>query len=235
MITYKLVWDDFCSWYLEIVKPNYGESIDIKTYEETIKNLEKILKLLHPFMPFISEEIWHSIDNREDDIIIAEWPQTTNLQESILSDFSLAAEVVSSLRNFRKQKQIPNKEKISLFIKENEDLNKDMDSIIVKLGNLETLDYTDKKINLSFNFMVGSNEYFIPFNQNIDIKEEKEKIKKELDYTKGFLKIVEGKLSNKKFVENAPTHLVENEKNKMEDAKRKIEILNNKLESLSTN
>ena len=235
MITYKLVWDDFCSWYLEIVKPNYGESIDQITYTQTISYLEKVLKLLHPFIPFVSEEIWHLIDDRENDIIIAEWPQTTNFQESILSDFSVTAEVVSSLRNFRKQKQIPNKEKISLFIKENEELSKNMDPIISKLGNLETIEYTDKKIDLSFNFMVGSNEYFIPFNQNIDIQEEKEKIKKELNYTKGFLKIVKNKLSNKKFVENAPTHLVENEKNKMLDAKRKIEILNNKLESLSKN
>ncbi|MBT4217112.1 MAG: valine--tRNA ligase [Flavobacteriales bacterium] len=233
MITYKLVWDDFCSWYLEIVKPTYGSAIDKKTYNKTIDNLEKLLKLLHPFMPFLSEEIWHLIDERKEDIIVAEWPKEKKVEENILSDFDVVSEVVSSIRNFRIQKQIPNKEVISLFVKENEKLCKNMDSIICKLGNIKTIEYTNDKLDVAFSFRVKSNEYFIPLEGNIDIEGEIQKLQKELDYTKGFLKSVNGKLNNERFVNNAPDQVVVNEKKKQADAKQKIEILEKQIASLS--
>jgi len=233
MITYKLVWDDFCSWYLEIVKPTYGSAIDKETYNKTIDNLEKLLKLLHPFMPFLSEEIWHLIDERKEDIIVAEWPKENKLEETILSDFDVVSEVVSSIRNFRIQKQIPNKEVISLFVKENEKLCKNMDSIICKLGNIKTIEYTNDKLDVAFSFRVKSNEYFIPLEGNIDIEGEIEKLQKELDYTKGFLKSVNGKLNNERFVNNAPDQVVVNEKKKQADAKQKIEILEKQIALLS--
>ncbi|MBT6815249.1 MAG: valine--tRNA ligase, partial [Flavobacteriales bacterium] len=233
MTTYKLVWDDFCSWYLEIVKPTYGSAIDKKTYNKTIDNLEKLLKLLHPFMPFLSEEIWHLIDERKEDIIVAEWPKEKKVEENILSDFDVVSEVVSSIRNFRIQKQIPNKEVISLFVKENEKLCKNMDSIICKLGNIKTIEYTNDKLDGAFSFRVKSNEYFIPLEGNIDIEGEIQKLQKELDYTKGFLKSVNGKLNNERFVNNAPDQVVVNEKKKQADAKQKIEILEKQIASLS--
>ena len=233
MGTYKLVWDDFCSWYLEIVKPNYGSPIDSTTYAETIKQLEKILKLLHPFMPFLSEEIWHLIDNRKEDIIVADWPLVGIVNEQLLSDFENTKEVVAGIRTIRKQQNIANKEQLELLIIENQKSNANLDAIVVKLGNLSSIRTTIEKLNGAFNFMVKSNEYFIPLAGNIDVALEIKKLKKELDYTKGFLKSTETKLGNERFVNNAPQQVVANEKNKMNDAKAKIEIIEIKIKNLS--
>ena len=233
MSTYKLIWDDFCSIYLEIIKPDYQKPIDQKTYNQTIVFLEDILKLLHPFMPFLTEEIWHSIDNRENDIIVASWPESNTFNKELISDFDRTMEVVSGIRNIRKEKNIAKKEAIELHIIEHEKPKHNHDSIILKLGNLSTLSYREKKIEQAFSFMVKSNEYFVPLTDSFDKETELAKLNKDLDYTKGFLKIVESKLSNKKFVENAPKNLVENEQNKLKDAKEKIRILTEKITSLS--
>ena len=232
MSTYKLIWDDFCSWYLEIIKPNYGSPIDRNTYKSTIIYLEKLLKLLHPFMPFLSEEIWHLIDERKEDIIIAEWPKSKKIEESILKRFHVTSEVVSSVRNFRKQQQISPKEKITLLIKENGLLLKNQDSIICKLANLEVINYVDRKPSNTFSFMIESNEYFIPYEQDIDVKSEIKKLQKELDYMNGFLNSVESKLQNEKFIKNAPHSLVEKERKKKKDAKEKILILEKRIKSM---
>ncbi|MBT3418123.1 MAG: valine--tRNA ligase [Flavobacteriales bacterium] len=231
MGTYKLVWDDFCSWYLEMIKPAYGSPIDSITYNKTIEQLEKILKLLHPFMPFISEEIWHLIKEREEDIIVSDWPEANTIDENLLSDFDFTTEIVSGIRNIRKQQNIPNIEKLELKVIS--DTENKMDVIIQKLCNLSEINYVTEKISGAFSFMVKSNEYFVPLSDSIDVEAEIEKLQKELDYTKGFLKIVEGKLSNDKFVQNAPQQLVDNEKNKLADAKTKIEILAEKISALS--
>ncbi len=234
MGTYKLVWDDFCSWYLEIVKPNYGSPIDSTTYAKTIEQLEKILKLLHPFMPFLTEEIWHLIDDRKEDIIVANWPKSGTVKEQLLADFENTTEVVSGIRTIRKEQNIANKEQLELLVIENQKASNNLTAIIVKLGNLSTLDTTTEKPNGAFSFMVKSNEYFIPLGNNIDVSAEIEKLQTELDYTIGFLKSVEGKLSNDRFVNNAPEQVVENEKNKMTDAKAKIEILATKIKDLAS-
>ncbi|MEE2700388.1 MAG: valine--tRNA ligase [Bacteroidota bacterium] len=233
MSTYKLVWDDFCSWYLEIVKPNYGSQIDTITYDKTIEQLEKVLKLIHPFTPFLSEEIWHLIDDRTNDIIVADWPKAKDFEEIILSDFDIISEVVSAIRNFRKQKQVPRKELFNLLVKENKMLCRNMDPIICKLGGLDCVEYVGEKPSGTYSFMVKANEYFIPLSDSVDVGVELEKLQKELDYTEGFLKSVEGKLSNEKFVQNAPQSLVEKEKKKQADAKAKIEILAGKISALS--
>ena len=233
MSTYKLVWDDFCSWYLEIVKPNYGSPIDSVTYNKTIQQLEKVLKLLHPFMPFLSEEVWYLIDNRENDIIVADWPKAEKVEEILLNDFDIVSEVVSSIRNFRKQKQVSNKEQFSLLVKENKKLCRNMDPIICKLGNIDSIEYVSEKPSGAYSFMVKANEYFIPLSDSINVEVEIEKLQKELDYTKGFLKSVEAKLSNEKFVQNAPQALVDKERKKQADAKAKIEILADKIAAIS--
>ena len=229
MGTYRLVWDDFCSWYLEIVKPNYGSPIDSTTYAKTIEQLEKILKLLHPFMPFLTEEIWHLIDDRKEDIIVANWPKAGTVKEQLLADFENTTEVVAGIRTIRKEQNIANKEQLELLVIDNQKSSNNLTAIIAKLGNLSTIDTTTEKPNGAFSFMVKSNEYFIPLNDNIDVAAEIEKLQKELDYTKGFLKSVEGKLGNDRFVNNAPEQVVINEKNKMTDAKAKIEILETKI------
>ena len=233
MGTYKLVWDDFCSWYLEIVKPNYGSPIDSTTYAETIKQLEKILKLLHPFMPFLTEEIWHLIDNRKEDIIVADWPVAGIIDGRLLSDFENTKEVVAGIRTIRKQQNIANKEKLELLVIENQKSNTNLDAIVLKLGSLSNMNITMEKLNNAFSFMVKSNEYFIPLAGNIDVALEIEKLQKELDYTIGFLKSVECKLSNASFINNAPNQVVINEKNKLTDAKTKIKIIETKIKNLS--
>ena len=232
MGTYRLVWDDFCSWYLEMVKPNYGSPMDSVTYAKTIEQLEKILKLLHPFMPFLSEEIWHLIDGRKEDIIVAEWPKATTVNKQLLADFENTTEVVAGIRTIRKEQNIANKEQLELLVIDNQKSNTNLDAIIAKLGNLTSVHTTNEKPSGAFSFMVKANEYFIPLSDNIDIAGEIEKLEKELNYTKGFLKSVEGKLSNERFVNNAPEKVVVNEKNKMADAKAKIEILNTKIKDL---
>ena len=235
MSTYKLIWDDFCSWYLEIVKPNYGSPIDNITYQKTIQQLEKILKLLHPFMPFLSEEIWHLVKEREEDIIIANWPKAGAIDTSLLYDFETITEVIAGIRTIRKRENIPNKEPLSLEVINHQIQSNNLNTIIAKLGNLSVINTIAEKPASSFSFMVKSNEFFIPIGNTIDVTFELEKLQKELDYNKGFLNSVESKLNNERFVTSAPKQVIANEKNKLADAKAKIEILENKITSFLKN
>lgn len=234
MSTYKLVWDDFCSWYLEMVKPVYLQPIDKVTLDATKAFFEKLLQLMHPFTPFISEELWHLLKERADgdDIIISEWPTAGSVDESILNKFDVASDIISNIRNVRKSNNIANKVQIELAIKENETLNKSFDSVIVKLGNISQLDYVNEKVSNSFSFITKNNEYFIPFGDEIDIDAEIGKLQKELDYAVGLLKIVQKKLSNEKFVAGAPEQLVANERKKEADTATKIELLEGKIKEL---
>jgi valyl-tRNA synthetase len=231
MSMYKLIWDDFCSWYLEIIKPKYGEPIDKKTYLDCINYLEKILKLLHPFMPFLTEEIWHLISSRKEgeDIIVSSWPDSKNIDKKILEEFGTATEIIVGIRNIRKEYNISTKEQLELKTISNNGDNNRMIDVIIKLGGLISYEKITKKPSNSYSFMIKSNEFFIPINDNIDLLSEITKLEKDLDYNSGFLKSVQNKLNNKNFVKNAPINVVENEKNKMKDAKEKIHILKNKI------
>jgi valyl-tRNA synthetase len=231
MSMYKLIWDDFCSWYLEIIKPKYGEPIDKKTYLDCINYLEKILKLLHPFMPFLTEEIWHLISSRKEgeDIIVSSWPDSKNIDKKILEEFGTATEIIVGIRNIRKEYNISTKEQLELKTISNNNDNNRMIDVIIKLGGLISYEKITKKPSNSYSFMIKSNEFFIPINDNIDLLSEITKLEKDLDYNSGFLKSVQNKLNNKNFVKNAPINVVENEKNKMKDAKEKIHILKNKI------
>ena len=233
MSTYKLVWDDFCSWYLEMVKPAYQQPIDPSTLSTTIAYLEELLKLLHPFMPFLTEEVWHAIKERTDDIIVADWPQENTINNEVLKDFEVAAEVISGIRNIRKQKNIANKELLDFSVKTNASLNTTFDSVIAKLGNLSSINYVDEKVEGAFSFLVKSNEYFIPLGVSIDVEAELDKLQKELDYAKGFLKSVEGKLKNERFVSNAPDQVVAVERKKQADTLSKITVLEEQIAALS--
>ncbi len=229
MKTYKLIWDDFCSWYLEIVKPNYNNPIDSKTYKRTIEQLEKLLKLLHPFMPFISEEIWHLIKDQEKDIIITKWPKSKDIDQRILEDFEDATEVIAQIRTIRKEKNIRNSDQLALEIINHHTPKNSFNSIIKKLGNLSKINVVTLKPISAFTFMINSNEFFIPISDTIDITSEIEKLQKELDYNKGFLRSVESKLNNEQFLDNAPKQVIINEKKKMTDTKSKIKIITSKL------
>ncbi len=235
MSTYKLVWDDFCSWYLEIVKPPYQQPIDAITYKETLSIFESLLKVIHPFTPFISEEIWHLIGDKKDEdcIMVAEWPALGDVDKDLLSNFILAEEVITNIRNIRKEKNIANKVTLDLIVIDNEKANRSFDPIISKISNLSSLEYVDHKVDNAFSFVLKSNEYFVPFNEDIDVKAEIEKIEQELKYTKGFLISVSKKLSNERFVSNAPEKVVAIEKKKMADAEAKVKILEEKLNTFA--
>lgn len=234
MTTYKLIWDDFCSWYLEIIKPGYQQPIDGKTLESTIQFFEQLLKLIHPFMPFISEEIWHSLRDREEgeDLIISAWPTGGNVNQELMKRFEATMEVISNIRNIRKQNNIANKIQLDLFVKINQESDEELDAVIQKMGTLSKLEYVKEKISNSFSFMVKNNEFFIPFGTDVNVEEEKKKIQSELEYAEGSLNIVRKKLSNEKFVANAAPAVVASERQKEADALNKIKILQEKLAEL---
>ena len=234
MAIYKLVWDDFCSWYLEMIKPGYEQPIDAKTMEATKDFFEQILKVIQPYTPFIAEELWHLIRERQegDDIIIATWPTVKEPATDILAAFELASEVITNIRNVRKQNNIATKVKMDLFVKENTSVDRSFDSVIAKMGNLAVLDYVNEKVANANSFLVQSNEYFIPFGDAIDLVAEKKKMEEELNYTKGFLKSVQSKLTNEKFMAGAPDQVVAIERKKEADALQKIAILEEKIAAI---
>ncbi|MDR2084601.1 MAG: valine--tRNA ligase [Bacteroidales bacterium] len=236
MTTYKLIWDDFCSWYLEIIKPPYGESIDRKTYNQSVDFFEKLMQLLHPFMPFVTEEIWHNlrIRNEKESIMISKMPVYEKNDENILKKFDSAAEVIMTIRTLRLEKNIPQKEKLSLFIKKNHNEKVDItfDSVIAKLTNLDKIEYLDQKLEGAFSFIVDTTEFYIPTPSNIDIDAELEKLYTELDYVKGFLESVNKKLNNERFVANAPANVVELEQRKRDDANKKIAVIEEQIQDL---
>ncbi len=233
MTTYKLFWDDFCSCYLEVIKPKFGDPIDQKTYNYTINFLSKLMQILHPFMPFITEEIWRKTSKNEKDIIVSEWPKNIKYDNEVIEKFSIANEVVKSIRKFRKEKEIPNKSALKLIIKSNNEESIKFDETIIKLCNIESIKYNREKPMNSFGFMVSTTEYFIPFEDNVNTEKEKIKLNKELEYQKGFLKIIQSKLSNKNFIEKAPENLIKNEEKKLEDTKLKIESIIDKINEIN--
>ncbi|GAA4963224.1 valine--tRNA ligase [Algibacter aquimarinus] len=234
MAIYKLIMDDFSSWLLEIIKPAYQKPIDAKTYKDVIKAFENNLKVLHPFMPFLTEEIWQYISERtpEEALIVAKWPEFKTINETIIAEFDFASEVISGIRNIRKQKNIAFKDAIRFSMINNENTNTTFDGVISKLGNLESIEVTSDAVEGALTFRVKSNEYFIPMVGAIDVESEIKKLTEELNYTEGFLKSVQKKLSNERFVNNAPEQVVASEKKKEADALAKIETLKTSLASL---
>lgn len=234
MAIYKLVWDDFCSWYLEMIKPGYQQPIDKVTFDKTIAILEDLLKLLHPFMPFLTEEIWQHITERtpKEALVIAQYPTEKAFDENIISGFDFTSEVISGVRTIRKDKNIPFKDAIELKVINNEKTSSHFDSIIMKLTNVSALEYVNEQVNGALTFRVKSNEYFVPISGNINIEEEIAKLTEELNYTKGFLASVEKKLANEKFVAGAPEQVIANERKKQADALAKIATLEQSIASL---
>ncbi|CAM2954251.1 valine--tRNA ligase [Flavobacterium frigoris] len=234
MGTYKLVWDDFCSWFLEMIKPAYQQPIDSITFAKAIEMLENNLKVLHPFMPFLTEEIWQILAERtpEEALIVSTWPELKPFDAALIADFENVAEVISGIRTIRKDKNIPFKDAIELKAINNDSASTYFDSVVTKLGNITALEYVTEKVDGALSFRVKSNEYFIPITGNINVEEEIAKLTTELNYTKGFLKSVQGKLSNEKFVNGAPEKVLANERQKEADALAKIETIEQSLAGL---
>jgi valyl-tRNA synthetase len=237
MNVYKLFWDEFSSWFLEMVKPNYQKPIDAKTYQSVLSIFENLLILLHPFMPFITEELWQLLKERSkgDSIMNCSLPQTKHYDKKLLEQFETAKEIIASIRTIRQEKNIPNKNSISLFVKADRKIEHGIESIISKLAGLEKLEYVDDKIDGANTFMVKTSEFFVPLQGLINVEEEISRLNTELNYYKGFLASVMKKLSNEKFVNGAPAQVIENERRKQIDAEIKINALQDRLKSLSTN
>ncbi|MDY3536520.1 valine--tRNA ligase [Riemerella anatipestifer] len=230
-LIYKLIWDDFCSWYLEAIKPNYGEGISKEVYDKTIVYFEELMKLLHPFMPFLTEELWQNITSRNTDeaLIIAQQKEASEFDVNIINQFDIAKEWISGVRNYRQSKGISPKETVELYTNALENSN---EALIKKLANVSDIYFNEKTDKPSFSFLVGSTELSIPLSETLDLEEEKKKTEEELSYLKGFLASVEKKLSNEKFVSGAPEKVVEMERKKQKDAQDKIALLEEKLKTL---
>lgn len=237
MATYKLVWDDFCAWYLEAIKPEFVDGkalpIDKTTYDATIHFLEQLLKIMHPWMPFVTEEIWHLLAERseKDCVIVAEWPKPTTVDLQQLAEFEVCKELVTMVRNVRAQKQLSPKEKLELIEKSSAE-RAYFDKVIVKLANLSAFSYSKDKIEGAFSFSIQTTEFYIPLANNLNKEDEKLRLTKELDYNKGFLKSVQIKLSNEKFVANAKPEVIEIERKKESDALSKIKAIEEQLAAL---
>ncbi|MBN2890651.1 MAG: valine--tRNA ligase [Bacteroidales bacterium] len=235
MTIYRLFWDDFASWYLEIIKPAFGKPMDSKTFEDTKEILDKMLRVLHPFMPFVTEEIWQNLSERKEGetIVFAEMPVAQKYDEEFINKFENIKSIISNIRKIRLEKQIKfaDKIKVSYNLIEGE-YDNFFDEIVIKSCNLEAFENTSEKIQGAISFIVKNVEYYIPLTDNINVEEEIEKLQKELEYNLGFLKGVQKKLSNERFVNNAPAKVIEIEKQKQTDAENKIKALEEQIANL---
>ena len=234
MAVYKLFWDEYSSWYLEMVKPAYGSPIDKVTYEATLGYFDTLLRLLHPFMPFITEELWQHIAERKDgeSIMVAQLPKMGVFDDSIVADIDVAKDIIAGVRTVRMQKNIPNKEQLELQVVGNAELN--VKAIIAKLANLSSIVSVEEKDATAASFLVGTVEYAVPLGNNIDIEEELKKLEADLKYNEGFLASVMKKLGNEKFVNNAPAKVIEMERKKQADAEAKIATLKESIAALKS-
>ena len=235
MITYKLFWDEFSGWYLEMIKPDYQKPIDRKTYDTTLEFFDKLLRLMHPFMPFITEEIWQLLIERKagESLMVKQLPEAKKFDKDIISRFDLVKETISSVRTVRKEKDIPNKEKLTLLImSEKSSFDTEFLPVIERLCNLDEIKFVESKSDGAASFLVGTMEFFIPLTGSLNVEEELAKIKADLDYNKGFLVSVMKKLDNERFVKNAPASVLELERKKKSDTESKIRSLEERIKEL---
>jgi valyl-tRNA synthetase len=235
MNVYKFVWDDLCSWYLEIIKPAYQAPIDRKTYEATLDIFEDVMKILHPFMPFVSEEVYHIIKERkENDFIMqAQIPQTKQINSALLNEFEFVEEFITAIRSVRNEKNIAQKIALQVYFTKSEEglIIEKYSDIVCKLCNLDTLEACEAKVEKAIAKMVRTLEFFVPLTENVNKEEEIKKIKADIEYYEGFKNSVMKKLSNESFVSRAPEQVVAMERKKLSDAEQKIETLNEQLKA----
>ena len=236
MAAYKLMWDEFCSYFLEIVKPGFQQPVDGKTYRDILDIFEKLMKLLHPFMPFITEELWHNLRERgeNESIMVSDMPKYVADMpgNDVLVRFNHTQRVIEAVRRIRSEKNIAPKEQLQLLVLKQDGADEAMDSIITKLCNLSEIQYIAEKVSGTYSFIENNIEYLVPVAQNINVEEELAKLNADLAYMEKFLKSVMGKLSNEKFVNNAPEQVVAVERKKKSDAEEKIKILKEQIANL---
>ncbi len=236
MITYKLFWDEFSSWYLETIKPAYQQPIDRKTLEETQAFFDKLLRVLHPFMPFITEELWQLLEKREqgESLMMAELPRKGKTDKKLLNDFDIVREAITQIRNIRKEKNLGKNDALQLLVRNPAigDYPAHLEPVIRKMGIISEIALTQEKVEGAVSFIVKNVEYYLPLGDLVDAEEEIAKMEKELDYTKGFMNSVGRKLENERFVNNAPEAVVAAERKKLADAEAKIRTLEQQMASL---
>jgi len=235
MIVYRLFWEDFSSWYLEAVKPDYGKPVDKVSYGLTIDFFEKLLRLLHPFMPFISEEIWQMMEERKDgeSIMLAEIPGGGKVSSSVLKDFEHTKALVTAIRNLRKKNSLPSREQLELFVSAKSSGKEEaFQNLISRLAKISAITELESKPDNSTSFIIGTSEYYILMGDSIDLDREIEKLEAELEYNRGFLRSVMKKLDNERFVKNAPARVIEMEEKKKADAETRISTLLERLADL---
>ena len=239
MATYKHIWDDFCSWYLELAKPTYGEPCDRATYEATVRLFERMLSLLHPFMPFLTEEVYSLLQERPEGTLMCTSPFPTRSSDAVdgqlLADFDQTTRIVAEVRGIRQKGHIPNKQALDLKVIVDTDgkpYPANLESVVCHLCNVTGIERVEEKITGAFGFVVETHEFFIPAGDAVDLEAEKDKIRKDLEYQQGFLNIVRKKLGNEKFVNGAPEQVVASERAKEADALAKIEVLQAQLDAL---
>lgn len=235
MCLYNFIWDDLCAWYLEFVKPPFQSAIDRYTYEKTIEFFEKALQLMHPFMPFITEEIWHALRERNDDIIISEWPESAYYENIHLFAGNHVKELISRIRDARAKNNISPKEAVPLYAEHmKHEAYDNFEPLIIKLANLSSFEVTKHEVENSVTFISHNTRYFLVFNKTIDTEQERQKLLKELEYQMGFLAAVNKKLNNENFVKGAPLNVIESEKKKQSDAQEKIKFLEKSIDNLNS-
>jgi valyl-tRNA synthetase len=236
MKAYKLFWDEFSAWYLEAVKPEYQKPIDAKTYKATVKIFEKLMHVLHPFMPFITEEIWHLLEERKEgeSIMVSMMPEHKKFSKTLVSKFETAKEIISAIRTVRKDKEIATKDKLELHVRSGKDYDGHFLPVIMKLCNLSDISFTNKKLDGAASFIIDTVEYYIPLGGLLDVESELLKASDELLYTKGFLKSVMAKLENERFVQNAPANVIDMERKKKADAESHIRSLEERIRELES-
>lgn len=239
MSLYSFIWGDFCSWYLEMVKPEYGQPIDQKTYQQAIDIYEKLMTLLHPFMPFVTEEIWHGLKDRAsgDDCVISAYPSAADSDGQLIKTVEIAKEVVSKVREARNKNGLKAKELLKLYVEASDTSkalfqNSGLVDMIKKMAFLESLELTDTEPENAVDFLARTDKYFLVINKAIDVEGELKKLQEELEYAQGFVKILEKKLSNERFVNNAPEQVVANERKKLADNLEKIRLIEESLNRL---
>ncbi len=230
---YKFIWDDFCSWYLEFVKPPFGEKIDTISYQKSIGYFEELMKLLHPFMPFITEEVYHHLQEREDDICVAAYPSVNTYDEKIIREGEQLKEIISAIRDVRNKNGLSPKIKMTVYIQAKDNgLYQKFDSLIEKIANTHPLQFTQTDIDNTVSQLIQTDKLYIETGVQVDTASEKKKLLEEIDYYKGFIASVEKKLSNEKFVANAKPEIIENERKKMADGLSKLKSLEESLAKL---
>ena len=239
MALYKFIWDDFCSWYLEMIKPEFGDPVDPATLERSIALFEKMMTALHPFMPFVTEELWHQLKPRREgeDCIVATWPEGEKVEGGLVSDVERAKDVVASIRDLRNHKGIKMKDALNVSVQDSVKAKAlfsrpGLREMIAKMAHRESLVLRSTEPANAVSFLSGTEKYFVELQQNIDAAAECERLQKELEYQQGFLRTVEKKLGNERFVANAPAQVVDRERKKLADSQTKIQNLEEALTQL---